>query len=201
MKQKSLTINTSFSFVSTWYIILCIIIFCANTFINNELLIKFFSATTNQSGLDSFKWNQLSSYIRFLSHIFGNNEWTSLALNSCIILYAASSVEEKYSKLVILFMISICAITSGVLNACFSTKILFGADGITCMYLMLYKKYEIDKKQFSISYLFLVVFFLGNLLNISIKQMSLNYFYGIIGALCGFLFGALSITVSKPKKD
>lgn len=200
MKQKTITIKTSFKSISTWYIILSVLIFLFSKLVDSEVVSHLFSAATNQKGLEPFMWNDILHYFRFILHILGNSDWANMALNFCILICIANEVEDKYGKINILFMMVICAVTSGVLNACFSTILLFGSNGITCMFLLIYIGSSIDKKQFSISSIFFIAFYLGNLVNISIKQMSLNCFYGIAGALCAFLISSLSMTANNSKK-
>ena len=143
--------------------------------------------------------------ISIISHVLGHATWEHLLGNLSLILILGPILEEKYSSLVILIMILITAFVTGVLNIFFFDTGLLGASGIVFMMILLSSITNIKSGTLPLTFVLVVVFYLGNEIISTFKEDQISQFAHIIGGICGAFFGFIinkdSSKKSSPKAE
>lgn len=129
------------------------------------------------------------TYFRFVSHIFGHQNLEHLVGNFMIILLIGPLVEEKYSSLLLLLMIAITALVTGVLNITLFSTSLMGASGIVFMLIILSSLTNFRRREIPLTFLLVIVIFLGNEIVNSFRSDNISQFAHILGGVCGAGFG------------
>lgn len=103
-------------------------------------------------------------------------------------------IEEKYGSIPLLIMILITSFVIGVLNTIFSKKGILGASGIVFMLIVLSSFVNIQNGKIPITLLFICLFYIvDEILKGIFKKDNVSHFGHLIGALCGGVFGYLSM--------
>ena len=142
-------------------------------------------------GKGNFSPSSLRNWISLLTHVAGHTSWTHLFANFSLILLIGPMLEESYGTLALLVMIAITALVTGILNVVFSPYPLMGASGVVFMMILLASFTNFSKGEIPLTFILVVVLYLGDQLLKSIGTGSdtIAYFAHIAGGFCGGLFG------------
>jgi membrane associated rhomboid family serine protease len=141
---------------------------------------------STQPGLS---WTDLTTYFRLFSHIFGHANWDHLFGNFTIILLIGPLLEEKYGSQTMLIMIGVTALITSLLNNFFFTSGLMGASGIVFMMILLSSFANLKQGYIPLTFVIIVVLFLGKEVYNSLKMDNVSQFAHILGGICGSIFG------------
>jgi len=109
--------------------------------------------------------------------------------NFSMILLIGPMLEESYGSLALLVMMVITALVTGVLNVLFFTTGLMGASGVAFMMILLASFTNFSRGEIPLTFILVLVLYLGNELFKSFETGTINYFAHIAGGFCGSLFG------------
>jgi membrane associated rhomboid family serine protease len=141
---------------------------------------------STQPGLS---WTDLTTYFRLFSHIFGHANWDHLFGNFTIILLIGPLLEEKYGSQTMLVMIGVTALITSLLNNFFFSTGLMGASGIVFMMILLSSFANLKQGHIPLTFVIIVVLFLGKEVYNSLKMDNVSQFAHILGGICGSVFG------------
>lgn len=130
-------------------------------------------------------------YFRLFSHVLGHGGWDHLVSNFTIILLVGPILEEKYGSRDLLLMILVTALVIGLLQVFFFSTALLGASGIAFMLILLASYTRTKSGGIPLSFLLIVVLFLGKEVYMSFSEDQVSQFAHIIGGVLGGLFGFL----------
>ncbi|MCS6968941.1 MAG: rhomboid family intramembrane serine protease [Cytophagales bacterium] len=128
-------------------------------------------------------------FFRLFSHVLGHAGWDHLLNNLTFILLLGPILEEKYGSSSLLLMMFITALVTGVLNVFFFSTGLLGASGIVFMMILLSSIVNLQRGRIPMTFLLVVVLFLGRELVNMFEQNNISEFAHIIGGICGAVFG------------
>jgi membrane associated rhomboid family serine protease len=131
------------------------------------------------------------SYLRIFTHVLGHASWEHLFGNLTLILLIGPLLEEKYGSITMLIMILITALITGVISVFFLNTGLLGASGIVFMLILLSSFANIKSGHIPLTFIIIVILFLGKEFLASLKPDTISQFAHIMGGICGGMFGFL----------
>lgn len=129
------------------------------------------------------------TYVRIFTHVFGHSSWQHLIGNFTFILLIGPMLEEKYGRKELLIMMGITALTTGILNVVLFDTGLLGASGIAFMLILLGSFANFRSGMLPLTFLLVLILFLGEEIVNSIRVDNISQFAHIIGGGMGTLFG------------
>ena len=141
------------------------------------------------SGRGTFSPASLRDWITIITHAAGHASWGHLAANFSIILLIGPMLEENYGSIPLLVMILITSAVTGLLNVVFFITSLMGASGVAFMMILLASFTNFSRGEIPITFILVLVFFIGEQLVKSFNSDNISYFAHIAGGFCGSLFG------------
>lgn len=129
------------------------------------------------------------TYFRLVSHAAGHAGWGHLVSNLTLILLLGPMLEEKYGSQKLLIMMFITALVTGILTTTLFNAGLLGASGIVFMYIILSSLTNFRSGQVPLTFILVVLLFLGNEVVTSFEDDNISQFAHIIGGVCGSVFG------------
>ncbi|MDX2247797.1 MAG: rhomboid family intramembrane serine protease [Bacteroidia bacterium] len=127
-------------------------------------------------------------YFRLFSHAIGHGDWTHLAGNFSFILLLGPILEEKYGSRDLFLMMMVTALVTGILQIAFFENPLLGASGIVFM-LILLSSFTNSKGGIPLTFVLVVVLYLGKEIQDAFAADNISQFIHIIGGVLGGLFG------------
>lgn len=164
---------------------------------NLNIISSFFTCP----GTKDFSIKEPLDYFRIIFHIFGHSDWNHLISNLAFILLLGPVLEEKYGSPVLLLMTAITSLVTGVLNVCFCKSALLGSSDIAFMMILLTSFTSISKKQIPLSFIFILILYIGRELVSSSNKDNIAILAHIAGGLCGSLFAFLATPKQKTKES
>ena len=140
-------------------------------------------------GRGGFSFSSFQSWVTLFTHVLGHGNWDHLLSNFTLILLIGPILEEYYGSLSLLFMIVVTAVMTGGLNIIFFTSGLLGASGILFMMILLASFTNFNKGEIPLTFILILVLYLGRELYNSFTQSNISQFAHIVGGFCGSLFG------------
>lgn len=137
---------------------------------------------------DASLFNPLS-YLRILTHVLGHVDWNHFVGNFSLILLIGPLLEEKHGSRKMAIMILTTAIVTGVLHLLLFSGGLLGASGIVFMLILLGSFANIKQGHIPLTFILIVILYLGKELIYSFRQDNISQFAHIIGGLVGSGFG------------
>ena len=128
-------------------------------------------------------------YFRLFSHVLGHGGWDHLVSNFTIILLVGPILEEKYGSRDLLIMIVVTAFVVGLLQILFFKEALLGASGIAFMLILLASYTRTRSGGIPLSFILIVVLFLGKEIYNAFSPDQVSQFAHIIGGILGGIFG------------
>ena len=133
-------------------------------------------------------------------YVFAPSDVNVLIPNLIFIMLLGPTLEDRYGITVIGVMIFICALFSGVLNACFCKNSLTGPSCIVYMMIFLNIFFSLIKKKIPLS--FVIIFILLIVKDVLSDSGLITLIINICGGLCGSLIAFLaSPKVRATKKE
>ncbi len=129
-------------------------------------------------------------YFRLFSHVIGHGNWEHLVGNFTFILLIGPILEEKYGSKDLLIMMLVTALVTGLLQIFFFSNPLLGASGIVFM-LILLSSFTNSKGGIPMTFVLVVILFLGREVLQSFASDNISQFAHIIGGILGGIFGFL----------
>ncbi|MDR2634243.1 MAG: rhomboid family intramembrane serine protease [Treponema sp.] len=148
-------------------------------------------------GKGGFAPSRIQNWVSLVSHVIGHANWTHLIANFSLILLIGPILEERYGSRSLLEMIFLTALVTGVLNVFLFSKGLLGASGVAFMMILLASFTNFKKGEIPLTFVLIVVLYLGRELVNSLAANSISEFAHIIGGFCGSLFGFFKTPASK----
>ena len=136
------------------------------------------------------------TYIRLFTHILGHNDFSHFRNNYLIILLLGPMIEEKYGWLNYLVMILITSFITGIVNFIKGNTNLRGASNIAFMLIVLSGFVNVTSNRIPLTLVLITLFYIVDEIKDIGKKDDVAHFGHIIGALCGFAFGFLSLNGS-----
>jgi membrane associated rhomboid family serine protease len=134
-------------------------------------------------------WLNPLDYFRLFSHVLGHASWEHLFGNFSLILLLGPMIEEKYSSIKLLTMCLTTALITSLLNIILFGNVILGASGIVFMMIVLSSVSNLKSKSIPLTFLLILVLFLGKEVVNSFQNNRISEFAHIIGGICGAVFG------------
>lgn len=130
-------------------------------------------------------------YLRLFTHVIGHGSWAHLVGNFTFILLVGPMLEEKYGGKRLLFMMSVTAVATALINNLFFSNGLCGASGIVFMFILLASCTTSKKNdnRIPITLILAAVFYLGQEVINTLKPDNVSQLAHIIGGIFGAGFG------------
>ncbi|MDR0663424.1 MAG: rhomboid family intramembrane serine protease [Spirochaetaceae bacterium] len=167
------------------FVFLCTIILFLNQMLFHDLIQLWFSAP----GKGNFSSSSVRNWITMVSHVMGHASLNHLTGNLLIILIVGPMLEDIYGSYSLLLMMVITAFVTGAVNVLFFTTGLLGASGIVFMMILLASFTNFHKGEIPLTFILVLVFYVGNEVISSFKNDGIAHFVHIIGGFCGSIFG------------
>jgi membrane associated rhomboid family serine protease len=142
-------------------------------------------------GRGGFSPSHFQNWVGLFTHVIGHADWTHLISNFSLILLIGPILEEHYGSLLLLAMIVITALITGALNIMLFSTGLLGASGVVFMMILLASFTNFNKGEIPLTFILVLVLYLGRELFNSLSSNNISEFAHIIGGFCGSLFGFL----------
>lgn len=162
--------------------LVCVVLFTANS-VTNGLLTPYISLG------GQFDFGSWVDYLTLLTHCVGHASVDHLLGNLTLLLLIGPVLEEKYGWRKLLFMILATAFITGVLNLLIFHEGLWGASGIVFMLVMLISFVNVQAGKIPITFILILVLFVGRELYNSFNADNVSQFAHIVGGIIGSLFG------------
>lgn len=134
------------------------------------------------------------TYVRFFTHVFGHSGWKHFIGNASYLLLLGPVLEEKYGPRNLIWVITITAFITALINYIFFPKIaLCGASGVVFAFILLISFTSVKGGEIPVTMILVAVVFLGQQIydGIFVEDNISNMAHtvgGIIGAVSGFIF-------------
>lgn len=185
------------SYVSIAFVAISLIILLCDLFLSKGKIAAFLASPVlaPENNINQFNVTSIKSYFQMIFYVFAPSDVNVLIPSLIFIMLLGPTLEDRYGITVIGVMIFICALFSGVLNACFCKNSLTGPSCIVYMMIFLNIFFSLIKKKIPLS--FVVIFVL--LIVKDVLVPSENGIVGIIVNICGGLCGSLIAFLASPK--
>jgi membrane associated rhomboid family serine protease len=140
-------------------------------------------------GKGSFSSSSARNWIDIVSHVLGHANRNHLAGNLLIVLIVGPMLEDIYGSPSLLLMMFITAFVTGGVNVLFFSTGLLGASGIVFMMILLASFTNFRKGEIPLTFILVLIFYIGNEVISSFKNDGTAHFAHIIGGFCGSIFG------------
>jgi len=170
--------------------VLSFALLCALVLLLSQTLLRGLSeAWFMAPGRGSFSAASARSWVCLITHVAGHANWSHLINNFSLILLIGPMLEENYGSRPLLLMILITALITGVLNVLLFKTALMGASGVVFMMILLSSFTNFSKGEIPLTFILVLVLYLGGELINSLKSDNISNFAHIAGGFCGSLFG------------
>jgi len=174
------------------------------------LILTYYLGMFENSFMTSARWGSggILSYFTLFSHVVGHANLEHLIGNLSFILLIGPIVEKHYGSKLLLIMILTTALATSVFNILFFDSGLLGASGIVFMLIILTSMINIKHKEIPLSFILVVIIFIGKEVINALSPDQVAQFAHIIGGVVGGVFGFLlagkpdeKATLKTEKKD
>jgi len=162
--------------------LLCLIVFLLNT-VFPGVTSSFFTLFPEFNLADPSWWMRLCGYV------FGHADLNHLIGNLSFILLLGPLLEEKYGTKYLLIMCICVALITSIIFISFYNFALLGASGIVFMFIMLTSFSNVKANHIPLTFLLVLVLFLGKEIMDSFKADQISQSAHLIGGICGSFFG------------
>ncbi|MDR2587811.1 MAG: rhomboid family intramembrane serine protease [Spirochaetales bacterium] len=172
-----------------------LLVLLLDTFARTEFTANLFSIP----GRGVFNFADPFHYARLFTHVVGHLGFTHFISNFSFILLLGPILEEKYGSLSLLFMMTVTALVTGLLNALIFSTGLLGASGIVFMMILLASFTNIRQGEIPLTFLLVLAMYLTGEITKSLENSSVSEFAHIAGGVCGSLFGFIRPSQAKSR--
>lgn len=128
-------------------------------------------------------------YLSLVGYTLGHANLEHLLGNFSIILMLGPILEEAYGTKKLFLMVSITGISTALFHMLFWDYGLMGASGIVFMFIVLSSLFNIKEKELPLTFILVVVLFLGKEIYNSFSSDTVSQFAHIAGGVTGVIFG------------
>lgn len=135
----------------------------------------------------------LMTYVRFFTHVFGHSGWNHFMGNMVYILLLGPMLEEKYGSGAMIEVIAATALATGLINYFFFPGVaLLGASGVCFAFIILSSLTGFKRGEIPVTFILVAVLFIGQqildglFVTDNISNMA-HIVGGVIGAIFGFV--------------
>ncbi len=171
-----ITYNAKFTLT---FCLVCVVLLNSNE-LNSNALNSYLSLTP---------YFKLTEFYRFFTYVICHANYEHLLGNLLFLIILGPILEEKYGSKALLIMALITAISTGVVNTIFFDSGIIGASGIVFMFIILSSIVNLKSKEIPLTFIFVVLIYLGGEILNSFKEDGISQFGHIFGGLCGAVFG------------
>lgn len=138
------------------------------------------------------------TYVRFITHIFGHDNWSHFISNASYLLLLGPMLEEKYGpKKIIQIMLIVALVTGGINYIFLPNSAIFGASGVVFSFILLASFTNFQEGEIPLTVILVAAIFMGQQIyeGIFIKNEISNMAHivgGIIGAVTGYFLNKKS---------
>jgi membrane associated rhomboid family serine protease len=129
------------------------------------------------------------AYLGFITHIFGHANWEHLLGNFMLILLVGPILEERYGSLTLIFMITITALVTGLVNLLIGHQVLMGASGIVFMMILLASTANIKRGEIPLTFIAIAILYLGGEIKRAFGDDNISQMAHLVGGAVGAVFG------------
>lgn len=147
------------------------------------------------------QWSGIMNYLRMFTYTMGHGSVSHLVGNMSIFLLIAPIMEEKYGSRNILIMMLITSMVTAVFQLLLFSSGLLGASGIVFMFIVLVSFADAKDGTIPMTFILVVLFFLGQEIFASMKQDNISQYAHIAGGILGGVFGFSAKSLTKKKKE
>ena len=190
------------SYVSIAFVAISLIILLCDLFLSKGKIAAFLASPVlaPENNINQFNVTSIKSYFQMIFYVFAPSDVNVLIPSLIFIMLLGPTLEDRYGITVIGVMIFICALFSGVLNACFCKNSLTGPSCIVYMMIFLNIFFSLIKKKIPLS--FVIIFILLIVKDVLSDSGLITLIINICGGLCGSLIAFLaSPKVRATKKE
>jgi len=172
------------------FALICMAVYFSNWMIFGDPVPGKFSITADFFTLSGqFNWMNPLDYVRLVSYTMGHANVGHIVSNMSIFLLIAPIMEEKYGSRNILIMMLMTAIVTAFLQIFLFNTGLLGASGIVFMFIVLVSFADARKGSIPLTFILVVVFFVGKEIIHGLEQNQVSEFAHIAGGFMGGVFG------------
>ena len=178
------------SVVILTFFFLCLAILIIDKIFKGKFINYFFVTYRGDSLLNPL------TYFKLISHSLGHADWDHLYNNFVKILLIGPMMEEKYGSMNLLIMLVLTSLVIGIINRIFSKNGLYGASGIAYMLIVLSSFVNIQGGKIPVTLALIILFFVVDEIIQLLKRKkndNISHLGHLTGALCGLVFGILSM--------
>ena len=131
------------------------------------------------------------TYVRFVGHVFGHNNWNHFFGNMTLILLIGPLLEEKYGSGFMIKVIGITALITGIAHfVLFPGVALLGASGVVYAFIILSSLTGERKGDIPLTFILVAVIYIGGQIYEGIfVQDDISNLTHIIGGIVGGILG------------
>jgi membrane associated rhomboid family serine protease len=133
------------------------------------------------------------SYVRLFLHVLGHSSFAHYTGNILMILILGPVVEERYGSTNTLFLISLTALTTGIIHCIVSPNTaLLGASGIVFMLIFLASLSGMQKNRIPLTLVLLtLIYFSQEIYSGLFSSDNISHLTHIVGGCCGVVLGMM----------
>lgn len=171
------------------YFFICLIILMIDKLCKGKFSATFFTTYKNDSLLNPL------TYFKLVSHSLGHADWDHLYSNFIKILLIGPLIEEKYGSINLLIAMIITSLIIGIINKLFGKGGILGASGVAYMLILLSSFVNMENGKIPITLTLIILFFVVDevIKLFRRKKDGVSHLGHITGAICGIVFGLLSM--------
>lgn len=171
------------------YFFICLIILIIDKLCKGKFSATFFSTYKNDSLLNPL------TYFKLFSHSLGHADWDHLYSNFIKILLIGPLIEEKYGSINLLIAMILTSLIIGIVNKIFGKGGILGASGVAYMLILLSSFVNMENGKIPITLTLIILFFVVDevIKLFRRKKDGVSHLGHITGAICGIVFGLLSM--------
>ena len=140
------------------------------------------------------------SYFKLFSHTLGHQSIDHLIGNLSFILLIGPVIEKQYGAKLLFIMMLTTGLLTAILHLLLFDSGLLGASGIVFMLIILTSMVNIKNKEIPITFILIVIVFIGKEVIGSFNTDNISHSSHIIGGVVGAFFG-FSLAGKKAPKD
>ena len=137
----------------------------------------------------TFDTGSPTNYLAIFTYTLGHANIEHLLGNMSLFLILGPIIEEKYGSKMFLLMILLTAFITAIFQISMFSNGLLGASGIVFMLIILSSFTGIDKGGIPLTFLLVIVLYLGIEITASFNDDGISHFAHIMGGLIGSVFG------------
>ncbi len=148
-----------------------------------------FSAGAINSAFGLTPYFKFLEFYRLFTYVLCHGSYEHLLGNLLFLIILGPILEEKYGSKILFIMSVITAVFTGLVNLIFFDNGIIGASGIVFMLIILSSIVNLRSKEIPLTFIFVVLIYLGGEILNSFKEDNISQFGHIFGGICGTLFG------------